>query len=70
MKYREHRGSLGESLETTVELDNTLEALANHLKVPVEELEIVPYGVDERIGWDTYLVTNSEGVLGMIDTKL
>ena len=70
MKYREHRGFLDDSLKTVVELEDNIQALSQHLNIPVSELEIIPYGFDKRINWDTYLVKTKDGVLGMVDTKI
>ncbi len=66
MKYRSHRGSLSDSMETEVEV-NTLEELIAHINSlnndfdekfsgKVEELKFEHVGMDERIGWDTYYV--------------
>lgn len=60
--YRDHTGSLNESMKTVQEV--TCEAdIINHLNKflkgfgkEVEELKFNHVGMDERIGWDTYNV--------------
>lgn len=78
MKFREHRRLLDESMETVVELAD-YNALLDHLRksaahwpthppVTAETVRIEPYGRDERIGWDTHIVTLKDyGVLGFTD---
>lgn len=44
-------------MATVVELQPSLEALATYLKVPVTAVKVEPYWFDERIGWDTHIVT-------------
>lgn len=63
MKYRDHRGSLSESLLTIQEFETTDE-LINHLNKDyapfnkeVEEIKFEYVGLDDRIGWDTYNVS-------------
>ena len=58
MLYRDHKGGLSESMRTVVEVD-TREELEAHVrkKFPdFRELIIEPYGFDDRIMWDTYIV--------------
>jgi hypothetical protein len=71
---REHRGSLDDSMATAKPcatraelLARVRESLAPYAReVPDEALHVEPYGRDERIGWDTYLVTiDGYGVWGM-----
>jgi hypothetical protein len=80
VKFREHRGGLAESMQTVVEVED-FNALLDHLhklaepwqpNVPpmnADTVHVEPYGgVDERIGWDTYIVTlKGYGVLGFTD---
>ena len=75
-KFREHRGSLADSLETTVEVDGRkglLEYLAKRFNYPhlyrLEDVTVEPYGgIDKRCGWDTYIVhAKGWGVFGMTD---
>ena len=57
MKYRPQRGSLAESMELVEEVPETMSALARHLRVARKQLGVKKYCFDERIQWDTYLVT-------------
>ena len=75
-KFREQRGSLADSLETTVEVrrpQRLLEYLAKHFNYPhlyrLEDVTVKPYGgIDNRCGWDTYIVhAEGWGVFGMTD---
>jgi len=66
--YRPHRGSLNDSLTEVVEV-NDFPQLVRHMRreverwYPIDQLptlentKLEHYGYDERIGWDTYLVT-------------
>jgi hypothetical protein len=66
--YRPHRGGLDESMREVVEV-NDLPQLVRHMRreverwYPKDELptlentKLEPYCFDDRIGWDTYLVT-------------
>lgn len=75
MLYREHRGSLQDSMETVKELDRTRAALSVHLNaiytgmgITAEQLIIAPHAKDDRIGWDTYIVSMKDvGVLGFVN---
>ena len=62
MKYRDHRGSLSDSMQTEIEV-NTINDIIEHLNVfykdfneEVEEIAFVHVGFDDRINWDTYYV--------------
>ena len=77
MKFREHRGHLYDSMQTLVEVADR-KALVEHINklyqgyppVTEETLRIEPYGRDDRINWDTYIVTlPGYGVIGMTDSK-
>ena len=81
MKLRQHRGSLAESLATTVVIEATKPALLVVVKsflssygvdVTEEMLSVTPYGgVDKRTGWDTYIVTvDGYGVYGFTDCPI
>lgn len=62
-----------------VELDGTLDALVKHLNAscpdwyPADKrptpanVKLIPVGMDDRIGWDTYLVTAAGEVWGQTD---
>lgn len=78
MKFREHRGGLAESMDTVIEVSDG-EALLEHVRnlaqrwptfpaITAETVHVEPYGRDERIGWDTHIVTlDGYGVLGFTD---
>ncbi len=78
-KFREHRGGLAESLETTVEVQTKAE-LAAHMRSKIspfgfffedDDLTVEPYGFDDRIGWDTYIVQiDGYGVAGFTNGAL
>ena len=70
MKYRSHRGGLAESMETVVELQPTLDALAVYLKVPASRITVEPYSYDKRIGWNTHIVCIDGGACGFTDGPL
>ncbi len=80
MKYRDHRGSLKQSMKTVIEV-SSIDDIINHLnsvsfykKVVKIKFEYACY--DERIGWNTYYVLakykGERGfkVAGMADGKL
>ena len=62
--FREHRGSLEESLDTLIRVD-TREELIEHIAkilkpyrlVKAEQVEFKNYGFDPRIEWQTLLVS-------------
>ena len=64
MKYRHQRGGLKESMETVVEIEPTIDALAVILKVPPSAITVEPYTYDKRIDWDTYLVCIEGNAVG------
>lgn len=78
MKFREHRSTLSGSMATMVEVADYA-ALLDHVRkllwptfppVTSEMVHIKPYGWDERIGWDTHIVTlDGYGVLGFTDGR-
>jgi hypothetical protein len=67
--FREHRGSLDESMKTVIEIEPTKEALRALVVERFKQLGIVwlirdrdqvrvdRQGFDERTGWDTHIVT-------------
>lgn len=77
MKFREHRGSLDESMETCVELDDRADLVAHmrrqlahyYFEFEDAQLKVEPYAIDKRIGWlDTHIVTiDGYGVVGFTD---
>lgn len=78
MRVREHRGSLVDSLKTVKQIPATKEDLADHINgvlgLPVMfgpgSITIVDQGMDERIGWNAYLiVVEGLGVFGYCDQE-
>ena len=69
MIYRPQRGTLIESMEYSVHLEGTLTALARHLGVPVEEIEVQAYCYDVRIDWDTWIVLVRGMAVGFTDRE-
>lgn len=62
MKYRDHKGSLADSMRTVREV-NSVEEIKQHLNTllypfgkEVEEIKFDYSGFDKRINWDTYYV--------------
>jgi hypothetical protein len=81
MKYRDHRGSLSDSMETVQEV-SSIDEIKRHLnksytpfRLSVAEIKFEHEGIDHRTGWDTYYVLQRlEGekhftVAGMSDGK-
>jgi hypothetical protein len=65
MKYRPHRRFLDESMAEVVDVDGRA-SLVEHLAADLRkwgvdltdsDVRVSPYGRDDRIGWDTYIVT-------------
>lgn len=78
MRVRQHRGTLEASLKTVKQIPATKEDLADHinkvLDLPVMfgpgSIKIVDQGMDERIGWNAYLiVVEGLGVFGYCDQE-
>lgn len=76
MKFRHHRGSLVESLQTLVDVQNLAE-LRQHLeqdrddpKWTVGKLASRYYCYDARLKWDTWLVTEDGNAIGFSDGEL
>lgn len=74
MKYRQHKGSLEESIATTCEIDATKHAIASLASneigrnVDPASISVTHYGYDSRISWDSYIVeVEGYGVLGFTD---
>jgi hypothetical protein len=72
MKARKHRGGFAESMATMKEIPATIEALAEYFEVPASQIQMTPYGRDDRAGWEskTWLVSSKHGVLGMISEEV
>ena len=62
MKYRNHTGSLSDSMKTVKEFTSIeqikehLNKFYNHNGKFVEEIKFVYLGWDNRVNWDTYYV--------------
>lgn len=79
-KYRDHRGMLDESMDTEQEFDckkdfiNYLQKIVNKYgmdNLDCNKITIEPYGFDDRIGWDTYIVfLGGWGVFGFTDRQI
>lgn len=73
-KFREHRGSLDDSMKTVVPCF-TYDGLLKYVRgmlyqwyVEVPSLQVEHYHYDERIGWDNWIVTlKGYGVVGFTD---
>lgn len=78
VKYRPHRGTLAEAMKEVIEVEN-LQDLIEHMQqevidwYPLNELptlentKIEPYIFDDRIGWDTHIVTVNGQAWGFTD---
>jgi hypothetical protein len=73
MRAREHRGGLAESLATVFNFE-TKEDLLTEINERMgthfchDDIAFLHQGKDERIGWDTYLVSvRGYGVFGYTD---
>ena len=71
-KFRFHRGSLRESMETCVFVSDTqqLTSLLREAGFKGEKVSIIPYLPDARIGWNTHLVTLDGLLMGFTDGPL
>ena len=83
MKIREHRGSLLEAMETVSEIEPTKMALVEFIRKAFSHwpgyqlanlegrVKVEKYRYDERIKWDTHIVTiEGYGVFGFTDGPL
>ena len=74
MRYRQHRGGLGASLKTQIDIPRTIEAIASEASLALgrivdkSEITVSAYVHDDRIMWDTHIVeVAGYGVLGFTD---
>ena len=73
IKYRDHRGSLAESMKTVQEFKtktDLIKYLRDSLPVQFRDcyLKIKYYSLDNRINWNTHIVTvEGLGVVGFTD---
>lgn len=75
LKIKMHRGSLAGSMETAEQIEPTAKAVMKYLALhgiqEGQNVSVRPYGRDDRIGWDVYLVTVAGlGVVAMTDGPL
>lgn len=72
IKYREHRGSFEESMDTVVDVSD-MEDLIKYIKNKQpyldtsKNIEIEYYGIDYRNNWITFMVTVDGKVAGFTD---
>jgi len=78
-KFRYHRGGLRESMETIIEVSGKQDLVDKFLKdewislynPTLDTVQVKPYSYDDRIKWDTHIVTLTEwGVVGFTDGPL
>ena len=77
MKLRQHTGSLAASMATTIEIEPSIDALADTIRSTLDQygidalgpVHVEPYGgIDARTGWDTHIViVDGYGVYGFTD---
>ncbi len=70
MKIREHRGMLADAMKTVKDIEPTTEAVACFLNTAKENIKVEPYGFDNRIGWNTYVVTDRGNGVAFTDGPL
>ena len=81
VKFREHRGSLVEAMNTVINVQNKkdlieiikdqLSPYSHGLDINNETVEIKPCGFDDRIKWNTHILTlKGYGVLGFTDAPM
>jgi hypothetical protein len=76
--FRQHRGGLKESLDTSIIVHSKADILDCLNKgplfiyesIPEEDITIEDYGYDNRIGWFTQIVVLKNGVLGFLSEPL
>lgn len=82
MFFREQRGGLAESMATVTVIERTRKAVAAYGRIlmyesqlytrdqvktlTAEQIVCTPYGRDDRIGWDTYLLTSTNELMPVI----
>lgn len=69
MLFRQHRGDLVDSMLTVKEV-HSLEDVQNIVPLAGNELKCKWYAKDDRIGWDTWIITDQHGVLGFSNGEL
>ncbi len=69
--YRDHRGSLADSMSTVQQMDS-IEDLETHLSKVYKQpsvgiITVEPYVYDKRVGWNTYIVCVDGRAVGFTD---
>ena len=74
MLFREHRGTLAESLKTTKNFQTKRELvdyLEKLFEIPLNDLVCEFYCYDDRINWETYILTKKNyGVIGFTNCQI
>lgn len=70
--FRFHRGSLEESMATCREVNGLFDLveILTASGIGPGKIEIKPYGRDDRIGWDTHMVTVDGNAVGFTNGPL
>lgn len=73
LKFRWQRGSLDDSMQTVVDFES-FDDLVNILRsngflrdCQASDIAVKQYTYDERIGWDTHIVTYNGSAVGFTD---
>ena len=75
MRFRWHRGGLGESMETAFEFDGLEDLIAKMnddsplMEITSDAVTVQHYGYDPRVLWDTYIILLDGHPLGFTDGK-
>jgi len=76
MKFRWHRGSLDDSMQTVVDFES-FDGLVSILRATpytpsfdTSDIKVEKYCYDPRIEWDTYIVTIDGNAIGFTDGPL
>lgn len=69
MIFRPQRGSLAESMNEAVTI-NSKKTLAAYLDEPITDIQVRMYGYDERINWNTWLVTVRGDAVGFTNEEV
>ena len=77
MKIRNHRELLSESMQTVREIEPTIDAVRKFFKdgsmfdkLYDGVIKVEPYGFDDRIKWNTYIVTVDGKAIGFTDSPV
>jgi len=72
--FRKHRGGLDDSMQTVREV-NSISDIIDYLNEdkffpPVTNLECRYYCYDDRIGWDTFIITHNGMAIGFTNGEV